>query len=371
MALRGTLTHRKTRRLAMKLGIDPCFALGLMEALWNVGAAQAPAGDIGRLTDDDIAMEILYSGDPAVLIEAMVYAVYLDRHPKHRLIVHDWHIHSDDTTDNKLARAGRCYANGAAPRMRKLSKEERDRLNKLHHFNAASIEQAADPNLRSMDGGEPAKDEETGDPGNGGGPAEGFGQATEVSDESAERPSACARTSTESCKKALPEPVPEPEPEETTPQPPLRGGTVDRIPTHGAGHGAAHRAEHEAGHSSTGNKPFHAKVGGTASGDVALRSEAETAMLECGVSNPRILRVFVDAMRMQQQRERMSPVETRMMMVASWKRWSADAQYMRHTIGPRKFFGEGYWLDEKRWPVDEARVERERRRPDPRVGMQW
>src|SRR5581483_11506231 len=35
-------------------------------------------------------------------------------------------IHSDDATDNRLARSGQLYANGAPPRMKRLSKSERE-----------------------------------------------------------------------------------------------------------------------------------------------------------------------------------------------------------------------------------------------------
>lgn len=125
MALRGTLTHRKTRRLAQLLGIDLCFAMGLLEALWHVTGEQAPNGAIGRMSDQDIAMEMFYSGDPKVLIDSLIAAVLVDRDETHRLIVHDWHIHSDDGTDNKLARSVARYANGELPRMRRLSKPER------------------------------------------------------------------------------------------------------------------------------------------------------------------------------------------------------------------------------------------------------
>lgn len=38
MALRGTLTHRKTRRLARLLEVDGPTALGILEALWHVTA---------------------------------------------------------------------------------------------------------------------------------------------------------------------------------------------------------------------------------------------------------------------------------------------------------------------------------------------
>ena len=127
MALRGALTHRKTRRLGQALSIDACFALGLMESLWHVAGEQAiPNGGVGRMTDQDIAMEMFYTGDPTILVGAFLSSGLLDEHPTFRLIVHDWHVHSDDATDNKLARAGERYANGMKPRMRRLAKTERE-----------------------------------------------------------------------------------------------------------------------------------------------------------------------------------------------------------------------------------------------------
>ena len=107
------------------MGISPCYALGIQEALWHVTAEQAPNGAIGRMTNQDIAMEMFYDGNPEVLIQALLDADLLDNSDEHRLIVHDWHIHSDDATDNKLARSGQTYANGKVPRMRRLSRLER------------------------------------------------------------------------------------------------------------------------------------------------------------------------------------------------------------------------------------------------------
>ena len=127
MALRGTLTHRKIRRLAQALGIAPCYALGVAEAMWHVAGEQSPNGAIGRMRNADLAMEMFFDGDPDVLVEALVTAELLDRDPVHRLIVHDWHIHSDDATDNKLTRSTQLYANGSIPRMNRLSLPERQK----------------------------------------------------------------------------------------------------------------------------------------------------------------------------------------------------------------------------------------------------
>ena len=127
MALRGTLTHRKTRRLGSLMHIPACFALGIVESLWHVTGEQAPTGAIGKMTDEDIAMEMFYDGDASAMVLALVQSGFLEPNEEHRLIVHDWHIHSDDATDNKLSRNGMRYANGELPRMRRLSLKEREK----------------------------------------------------------------------------------------------------------------------------------------------------------------------------------------------------------------------------------------------------
>lgn len=106
MALRGTLTHRKTRRLAKALGIMPCFALGILEALWHVTSEQTPAGDIGRMSNQDMADEMFYDGDADELVDALVLSGWLDVHPECRLAVHDWAQHADQATKRKVARHG-------------------------------------------------------------------------------------------------------------------------------------------------------------------------------------------------------------------------------------------------------------------------
>jgi hypothetical protein len=104
MALRGALTHWKTRRLALRLQIEPWAALGILEALWHCTAEDAPGGNIGRLPDDAIAAQMFYGGNPAELMAALVESRHLEPHVFHRYIVHDWHIHADYNTKRKLIR---------------------------------------------------------------------------------------------------------------------------------------------------------------------------------------------------------------------------------------------------------------------------
>lgn len=132
MALRGTLTHRKTRRLASALGIDQCRALGILEALWHVCAENQVDGGIGRMSNQDIADEMYYGGEPDCLISALMKSGWLDAVEntveRGRLFVHDWHEHADDSVNSKLIQWTKCYANGEPPRLRKLPKDARDRV---------------------------------------------------------------------------------------------------------------------------------------------------------------------------------------------------------------------------------------------------
>jgi hypothetical protein len=50
-----------------------------------------------------------------------------------------------------------------------------------------------------------------------------------------------------------------------------------------------------------------------------------------------------------------SPPETAALMVRRWQRQVEVSGFLRVKLGLRKFFGEGYWLDENRWFWDEAK----------------
>lgn len=139
MALRGTLTHRKTRRLARLLDIDEPSALGILEALWHVTSENQRDGGIGRMANEDIIEEMFCRKDPDTVIDALIKSGWIDEIEGCRLYVHDWHVHSDDTIDNYIARGGKRYANGAQPRMKRLSKEEKARLCDAHGYLLPSV----------------------------------------------------------------------------------------------------------------------------------------------------------------------------------------------------------------------------------------
>lgn len=94
---RGTPTHPKTDRLAERLGLRKFEAVGILECLWHFTAQYAKRGDIGKWSDEDIARQIGWDNDATKLIEALVYAGFVDRCQVNRLVVHDWQYHCDQT----------------------------------------------------------------------------------------------------------------------------------------------------------------------------------------------------------------------------------------------------------------------------------
>jgi hypothetical protein len=79
------------------LNVEKWGAVGILEGLWHFTARYAPAGDIGRHTDEDIARFLGWSGNAATLVSGLAKAGWIDRCPCHRARVHDWPDHADLT----------------------------------------------------------------------------------------------------------------------------------------------------------------------------------------------------------------------------------------------------------------------------------
>jgi hypothetical protein len=111
---RGTPDNPKTVHLAELLNINRAWAVGILEMLWHFTAKFCPCGDIGRFTDKQIAEAVAWerpTGERGVtpewkLSDALVTAKWLDRCTCHRLVVHDWSDHADQSVERFLARRG-------------------------------------------------------------------------------------------------------------------------------------------------------------------------------------------------------------------------------------------------------------------------
>lgn len=109
---RGGPEHPKVRALAERLNIHRMHAVGMLEVLWHATARHHPQGNIGKWPDTFIATAVEWEGDPTALVNALVDCGLFDRHPEHRLLVHDWHEHADDSTKKALTRSGRPFLSG-------------------------------------------------------------------------------------------------------------------------------------------------------------------------------------------------------------------------------------------------------------------
>lgn len=130
---RGTENLLKFKYLMRDLDLPEYAVTGLLQTLWMKTDINCPCGNIGKFTNADIALIIDWRGDPDELISVLVSRGWLDEHPEHRLIVHDWPTHCEDTTHAKVARSLQYFADGTTPKLINLGK----RTNEITKFYAA------------------------------------------------------------------------------------------------------------------------------------------------------------------------------------------------------------------------------------------
>ena len=94
---RGTPGHFKMDALCELLNVPRAHAVGIMEMLWQYTADKTPQGDIGKASDRAIANAVGWDRDPSELIESLISVRWLDRSEEHRLVVHDWSEHCEDS----------------------------------------------------------------------------------------------------------------------------------------------------------------------------------------------------------------------------------------------------------------------------------
>lgn len=108
------------------LSIGRAQAVGHLECLWHWTAKYARGGGIGRWNDGAIASAAEWEGDPATFVRVLTDCGWLDKRDDCRLYVHDWHDHADESVHRELARARERFANGSAPRLGGLDKDEKE-----------------------------------------------------------------------------------------------------------------------------------------------------------------------------------------------------------------------------------------------------
>lgn len=94
----------KFKKLQRKLGESRRGTIGLLEGLWIEVARNSPAGDIGRFTNEEIAIMVDWDGDPDLLVDSLVECRWLDECSENRLVVHDWKDHCPTYVKGGLAK---------------------------------------------------------------------------------------------------------------------------------------------------------------------------------------------------------------------------------------------------------------------------
>jgi len=67
-------------------------------------AADAPLGDVGKFSNEDIATAVEWEGEPDDLVNALVETDWLDRSDEFRLVVHHWHEHVPNYLKQRIQR---------------------------------------------------------------------------------------------------------------------------------------------------------------------------------------------------------------------------------------------------------------------------
>lgn len=102
----------KFMKLKRMLGIPQVYAIGLLESIWLYASTNAPRGDIGRFSNDDIASVIEWPGNADEMINALVKCGWFDESEEHRLIIHGWSEHCPTFVKGNIVRYGQTFADG-------------------------------------------------------------------------------------------------------------------------------------------------------------------------------------------------------------------------------------------------------------------
>jgi hypothetical protein len=91
-----SVEHARLARLLRPLVSGPVAPNVQARGIWDTLVtsfvpANAPRGDIGRFTDEDIAEGVGWQGKASDLVESLLKAGRLVAHPEHRLLVANWH----------------------------------------------------------------------------------------------------------------------------------------------------------------------------------------------------------------------------------------------------------------------------------------
>jgi len=100
----GATETIKFKKLKMKLGLTQWQTIGVLESIWMFTSRNAPQGDLGRHSNEDISASIEWLGDADLLIETLLECRWLDASKECRFVIHDWGEHMPNWLRGNLAK---------------------------------------------------------------------------------------------------------------------------------------------------------------------------------------------------------------------------------------------------------------------------
>jgi hypothetical protein len=105
----------KFKRLSRRLGEGVRGTVGLLELLWVGTSKNCPEGDVGRFSNEEIAVMCDWEGNADELVAALLETGWLDACPEYRLVVHDWHDHAPNYVKGNMKRHKKEFALASSP----------------------------------------------------------------------------------------------------------------------------------------------------------------------------------------------------------------------------------------------------------------
>ena len=102
----GLARHLKTKRLARKLEISVPAVIGHLHLLWWWAMDNLPNGRVSDLEPEDIADEMMWTGNAKNLIDSLIDVGFIDRLDD-GLYIHDWQDYIGRLLDKRKADADR------------------------------------------------------------------------------------------------------------------------------------------------------------------------------------------------------------------------------------------------------------------------
>jgi hypothetical protein len=136
---RDAPSSTKMKRLCRLLDIPLHQAVGLLELLWHLTAREAPRGNIGKLSNETIALALDYRGDEDRLVDAWIRTGWLDEDREYRLIVHDWHEHADEAVKKRLTRSGQSFVSARRVETKPPNVETKEQVGNLPRAGAGPV----------------------------------------------------------------------------------------------------------------------------------------------------------------------------------------------------------------------------------------